>query len=113
MRDALLQRLDIANGSRREGFAADYRCVRLGDSFSLQFCNGWEEPHETLGYRASMQGSTLLIVPDPFGGAGVSLRVIGRRIPARRYEDDADLRAALAAATPVIVTGEARGTLEP
>jgi hypothetical protein len=109
MRDALLQQLGLLSGAPRESFDSHYRCVRLGDSFSLQFCNGWAAPQTTLGYRASMSGATLLISPDPFGGATVPLRVIGRRIPSRRYKDDADLRAALAAAIPEVVTGEAQG----
>lgn len=109
MRDALLQRIGMLDGTRRDRFEADYRCVRLGDSFSLQFCNAWQEPHDTMGYRAAMRGSTLFISPDPFDRATVPLRVIGRRIPARKYRDDADLRRAVAAATPEIVIGEARG----
>ena len=43
MRDALLERAGVS-GADREMFDACYRCVRLGDSFSLQFCNGWTEP---------------------------------------------------------------------
>ena len=109
MRDALLERIGRIAGHAREEFDAAYRCVRLGDVFSLQFCNGWTDPAETLGYRATLDGSTLLIFPDPFGGASVPLRVIARRIPARPYADDADLRAALAAATPHVVEGSARG----
>ena len=106
MRDALLQRIGF---TERGVFDAYYRCVRLGDSFSLQFCNGWSDPSNTFGYRAEMQGTSLLIAPDPFDGKPVRLRVVGRRIPARAYRDDADLRAAIAASTPEIVTGTACG----
>ena len=109
MRDALLQRVGMLEGASRDTFDAYYRCVRLGDSFSLQFCNAWTEPSTTLGYRAEMQGTTLLISPDPFAGATVALRVVGHRIPARRYRDDAQVRTAIAAATPEIVSGSARG----
>jgi hypothetical protein len=109
MRDALLQRLGASSGPARQAFDAGYRCVRLGDSFSLQFCNGWAASQTTLGYRAGMVRSALCITPDPFGGAVVPLRVIGRRIPLRRYDDDADLRAALAGALPEVITGEAQG----
>jgi hypothetical protein len=106
MRDALLQRAGFTD---RALFEAYYRCVRLGDSFSLQFCNGWTVPATTLGYRAEMRGTTLLIAPDPFAGVTVELRVIGHRIPARKYHDDAQVRAAIATATPEIVFGRARG----
>lgn len=109
MRDALLQRTGYFNGSTREMFEAYYRCVRLGDSFSLQFCNAWTEPSTTLGYQARMEGTTLLIAPDPFAGATVALRVVGHRVPARQYRDDAQVRTAMAAATPEIVMGTARG----
>ena len=108
MRDALLERAGVS-GSDRETFDAYYRCVRLGDSFSLQFCNGWTEPATTLGYRAELRGTTLLIAPDPFGGATVRLRVVGHRIPARQYRDDAQIRTAIAAATPEILSGTAQG----
>jgi hypothetical protein len=109
MRDTLLQRLGMFSGASRDTFDAYYRCVRLGDMFSLQFCNAWTDPSTTLGYRAEMQGTTLLISPDPFAGATVALRVVGHRIPARRYRDDAQVRTAIAAATPEIVAGIARG----
>jgi hypothetical protein len=109
MRDALLQRLGMFSDAGRDTFDAYYRCVRLGDMFSLQFCNAWTDPSTTLGYRAEMQGTTLLISPDPFAGATVALRVVGHRIPARRYRDDAQVRTAIAAATPEIVKGIARG----
>ena len=107
MRDALLQRVGFSDD--RDTFDAYYRCVRLGDFFSLQFCNGWTDPKTTLGYRAQMDGTTLVISPDPFAGARVDLRAVGHRIPARPYRDDAQLRAALAGATPEIVIGTARG----
>jgi len=106
MRDALLQRIGF---TERDAFDAYYRCVRLGDLFSLQFCNGWTEPSIAFGYEAVMEGTSLLITPDPFGGETVKLRVVGRRIPAHKYQDDAHVRAAIAAATPEIVAGTARG----
>jgi hypothetical protein len=106
MRDALVERTGFTD---REMFDAYYRCVRLGDSFSLQFCNGWMAPATTLGYEAVMDGTTLRITPDPFNGATVNLRIVGRRIPARRYLDDAHVRSAIAAAIPEIVIGTACG----
>jgi hypothetical protein len=111
MRDALLDRLGCATGPARDEFDAAYRCVRLGDVFSLQFCNGWTQPADTLGYRATLDGSILRILPDPFEGGTIPLKVIGRRIPARAYGDDADVRMAIAAATPCVVTGSATGQM--
>jgi hypothetical protein len=109
MRDDLLRQLGVIDDGGREVFARDYRCVRLGDSFSLQFCNGWTEAQETEGYCAELRGSTLVIAPDPFEGRSVPLRVMARRIPARRYLNDADLNAALAESVPEFLIGDARG----
>jgi hypothetical protein len=111
LREDLLRQIGAAEGAAREAFDREYRCVRLGDSLSLQFCNGWTAPQETFGYRATLSGETLLVSPDPFGGAVVPLRVLARRIPARRYADDADLRRVVAAAVPEILAGEARGAI--
>lgn len=109
MRDDLLQQAGLLTGAARQTFDAQYRCVRLADAFSLQFCNGWKGPDAMLDYQAAMEGDVLLISPDPFGGSTVTLRVLGRRIPARRYQDDGDLRSAIADAAPFVVQGHARG----
>jgi hypothetical protein len=112
LREDLLEQIGAAHGASREAFDREYRCVRLGDSFSLQFCNGWTAAQDTYGYRAELRGSSLVISPDPFGGSAVPLRILARRVPARRYASDADLRAALAKAVPEILEGEARGGRE-
>jgi Protein of unknown function (DUF3891) len=111
MRDDLLRQLGVIDDGGRDAFARDYRCVRLGDFFSLQFCNGWTDAQDTEGYRVELRGSTLIIAPDPFDGGSVPLRVMARRIPARRYVNDADLNAALADAVPEFLIGEARGAV--
>ena len=109
MRDDLLEQIGAAHGVAREAFDREYRCVRLGDSFSLQFCNGWTASQETYEYGAELHASSLVISPDPFGGGSVRLRILARRVPARRYTSDADLRRALANAIPEFIEGEARG----
>lgn len=109
MRDGLLDQVGASDGAAREAFDREYRLVRLGDSFSLQFCNGWTSPQETFDYRAELRGSSLVIAPDPFAGASVPLRILARRIPARRYASDADLRKAIADAVPEVLEGEATG----
>jgi hypothetical protein len=111
MRDDLLRQTEALTGKAREAFEQQYRCVHLGDAFSLQFCGGWAGPNTALQYEATVKGGMLLISPDPFDGGTVALRVLGRRIPMRRYEDDGDLRRAVAAATPFVVEGKARGGL--
>jgi hypothetical protein len=109
LRDDLLAQIGATNGPRRQAFDDGYRCVRLGDSFSLQFCNAWEAPQQTLGYTGRLEAQTLVISPDPFAGTHVPLRIEARAIPARRYVDDADLRTEIAAARRMTITGSARG----
>ena len=109
MRDDLLQQLGLLTGVPRQIFEDEYRCVQLGDALSLQWCNGWPGPEETLGYGGTVDGAVLRISPDPFGGVTVPLRVLARRIPARRYRHDAELCETLAATPPIVVGGEARG----
>jgi Protein of unknown function (DUF3891) len=109
LRDDLLAALGISSGESRATFERQYRCVQLGDAFSLHFCNGWNGSDTTLEYQATLQGASLLVSPDPFGGVTVPLRVLGRRLPKRAYRDDGDLRDAVAAATPLVVEGKAQG----
>jgi hypothetical protein len=109
IRDELLTQVGAAHGAARAAFDLEYRCVRIGDWFSLQFCNGWAQPQETFGYTATLSGSSLLIAPDPFAGASVHLQVMARRVPARHYATDADLRRAVAQSIPELLEGEARG----
>jgi hypothetical protein len=109
MRDDLLQRAGADDEQAREAFAREYRCVRLGDSFSLQFCNGWTAAQDTFHYRAELRRETLVISPDPFDGRSVALRIMARRIPARVYSSDADLRRAVADAVPEVLEGCAIG----
>jgi Protein of unknown function (DUF3891) len=109
IRDDLLKQLGMLTGDAREVFQRQYRCVQLADAFSLQFCGGWTDV-SSLEYQAIMRGNELLISPDPFDGATVPLQVLGRRIAARRYTSDGDVRAAMAAAPVLVVEGEARGS---
>lgn len=81
-----------------EEFLRDYIFLRIGDLLSLMFCNAWSEPQaqdDMLGYTARLDGSRLLISPDPFDGRSVALEVAAR---------------ALGSAEPVIVRGVASGS---
>lgn len=117
-----------------ETFMRDYAIVRIGDRWSLVFCNGWLEPNEMLGYTAQLHGSVpaaghgngdsdgngsdsgtvnggwLQITPDPFAGAIVPIDVPAWRIPARRYASDADLRDAVAQAPVIRLAGVIAGS---
>lgn len=130
---------DSAEAPALDLFLQDYVIVGLGDLFSLIFCNGWTDPYLQEDYRAILHtdarhgqptasagpdagasldrdaaeeivpGGRLTIAPDPFDGAEVPLEVPARRIPARRYVSDADLRETLARAPVVRLTGTAAG----
>jgi hypothetical protein len=94
-------------------FLLDYTIVGLGDLFSLIFCNGWQEPYLIERYHAILRDNRLTISPDPFDGATVALDVVARRIPARRYASDQDLRDTLAQAASLRLTGNAMGAPLP
>ncbi len=96
-----------------ESFLQDYTMVGLGDLFSLMYCNGWQDPYLMEGYHAILRDNCLTISPDPFAGATVALEVVARRIPARVYASDQDLRATLAEAVPERLTGVAAGAPLP
>jgi hypothetical protein len=110
-----------------ETFLQDYIFVGVGDLWSLVFCTGWLEPHSMERYRALLHapvergraeaeivdGGRLEITPDPFDEAVVSLEVAARRIPARQYTADDDLRQTVARAPTVYLTGTASGPSRP
>jgi hypothetical protein len=108
-----LRRDDLVAPDTLFTFLQDYTVVGLGDLFSLIFCNGWREPYLMESYQAILHGDCLRIAPDPFEGATVPLDVEARRIPARAYESDADLRATLKEAPIVRLSGTATGAPLP
>jgi hypothetical protein len=95
----------------------DYAFVRLGDQLSLVFCNGWtahrgndaERTMAGVGCQIRLNGSTLEVAPDPFGGRRIPLSVPARVVPAVPYPSPSALRAAYAASPPAALEGEARG----
>jgi len=94
-------------------FLQDYTMVAVGDLFSLVFCNGWPDPYLMESYQAILRDGRLTISPDPFAGATVALEIVARRIPARVYASDQDLRDTLAAADSLRLTGVAVGAPLP
>ena len=108
-----LRRDDLIAPDSLFTFLQDYTIVGLGDLFSLIFCAGWREPYLMESYQAILHGDCLRIAPDPFEGATVSLEVEARRIPARAYVSDADLRTTLTEAPVVRLSGTAAGAPLP
>jgi hypothetical protein len=79
--------------------ADDYLFVRMGDLMSLTFCTGWEGPIEQCGYELRLEGTRLLVHPDPFGGHEVPCTVQARRLENRRFAGPEDASAAFAGAS--------------
>ena len=79
-------------GIDRLQFLSDYGALRLGDVASLILCNGWTEPHEQEAHTLQLDGNTLVVAPDPFGGQTIELTVPARRLPAKAYASDDALR---------------------
>jgi hypothetical protein len=104
---------DRATGVTFDSFLKDYAALRAADLISLALCHGWEDRFELDYYKGMPDGSTLILMPDPFAGATVSWRVPARRIPRRPYASDDDLRNAFAAASIEWLTGQVQGRPEP
>jgi hypothetical protein len=106
MRDDAIERAAPAS---IDDVRRDYFFLRISDLASLAFCAGWIEPQHLAGYQLQLEGSRLRIAPDPFAGIKIPLRVVARRIPARRYESDLDAAAAFRDAPRVDIDGTALG----
>lgn len=107
-RDALFQQCqNVLPGSSLASFMQAYAWVSIADLLSLIACHGWTSGYDADQYRARLTGDVLQVSPDPFGGQQIPWRIAGRRLEARRYVSEADLREAYAAA-PVVWTA---GTL--
>jgi hypothetical protein len=96
-------------GAQPFTFLQDYTVLGLCDLCSLVFCNGWREPHLMEGYEIVLEGSQLVVTPDPFAGIAVELTVPARALPLRPYWSQADLDQAWAEAEQVTLTGVALG----
>jgi hypothetical protein len=91
-----------------ERLLEDYRFVRAGDLASLAFCNNWASTDgDECGYAMRLEGTSLLIRPNPFGGRAVEIRIEAREIPNRPYRSQKEAQLAAAAARLVTLTGMA------
>jgi hypothetical protein len=85
--------------------------MRAGDLASLAFCNGWKDtPDNGCGYRMRLEGTTLIIAPDPFGGRSVDIEIEAREIPNRGFASQAEARLAVGNAPIVRLTGLVSGS---
>jgi len=107
--EALRAGLLASSGLTAAALEADYAFLRLGDLVSLVFCNGWTEAERHDGVTVTLEGATVRVSPDPFGGARVPLSVAARDLPNRPFADAADAEAAFRAARVVTLAGTATG----
>lgn len=105
-RDAHLR---AATGSSLEQLQRDYAFVRLGDLASLVFCNAWQEPQTEAGYSVRLDGSRVVVAPDPFGGLSVPIEISGCELPDRPFSSAAEAQRAMAAAPRRGLTGTVCG----
>lgn len=111
MEAAREQHLAAAGIRNHDDLRRDYSLLRVADLVSLTFCCGWTETQHDdsgSGYRIHLEGTTLTISPDPFGGREVALEVKARELPAM-LNDEAAVRHAFGAAAMVTVAGTATG----
>ena len=88
----------------------DYGFVRLADLISLTFCNGWRDQTQDHGGH-SVQGDQhgVIVTPDPFGSARVSLEVSGVEIADVPFTSSRDAVEAVKHGRRVLLSGMARG----
>jgi Protein of unknown function (DUF3891) len=88
----------------------DYAFLRIADLASLTLCGGRTSTQiDELGYQLQMEGSRLIITPDPFEGREVALAIAARAMPARPFPSVEDARRVYQASPQVTVTGTASG----
>ena len=96
-----------------EELLRDYAFVRAGDLASLAFCNNWPDTADDgCGYSMRLEGASLFIVPDPFGGRTIEIAVDVREIDTQSFATAADARRAVAAAPIVTLKGLVKGRRE-
>jgi Protein of unknown function (DUF3891) len=89
----------------------DYAFVRAGDLASLAFCNNWTTAADPDGcdYTMSLDGNTLRLEPDPFGGRTIAIAIDAREIISQRFSSAEKARRVLESATVVTLNGHVLG----
>ncbi len=89
----------------------DYAFVRAGDLASLAFCNNWTEVDaDGCGYAMRVDGASMVVVPDPFGGRTIEIAIDAREIGIQPFASAADARRVVASAPVVTIKGLVSGT---
>ncbi len=98
-----------ASGRPLDELAADYVFVRLGDLISLTFCTGWTDTQRFEAWAVQLVGARVVVTPDPFEGAIISVQIRAREIHRQRFGSDSQLRGVLAEAPTITLRGEVAG----
>ncbi len=94
-----------ASGRTIADLEADYRFVLLADLISLTFCTAWNDPQRYDDWTVRRDRAHVIVTPDAFGGMTVAFDVPALAVPRQRFTSTEQLRAALAAASAVTLTG--------
>lgn len=100
-----------AAGFDLDQLLSDYTFVRAGDLASLAFCSDWSTAEDPDGCRYTMrlEGTTLSLTPDPFGGRTVAIAIEAREIPRQPFTSAEDARWAVASAPVIPLEGSVTG----
>jgi hypothetical protein len=98
-----------ASGLPLETLLADYAFLRIGDLLSLTFCNEWTEPQGEFACDIRLDGTRLLVSPDPFGGRLVPFEIAAREIPSHALSSPHAAAAAWSDARHITLSGIAAG----
>ena len=111
--EALRERY-LANAAPRSltDLMEDYFFVRMGDTLSLTFCNGWTDPLRQAHFEIQLIGSRLTVAPDPFEGREIPFDVPMRRLRKQPFTPD-EASAAFVNAPFETLTGVASGPRLP
>lgn len=94
-----------------DGLLRDYMVVRAGDLVSLAFCNNWKEvAADECGHAMRLEGSSLVVTPDPFGGRTIDFAIDAREIGIQRFDSAEHARRLVASAAIVKLTGVVKGS---
>lgn len=103
-----------SSGASLDELQHDYRFVRLGDIASLSFCGvDMTALAGEFGYALRVEGTTLVVTPDPFEGRTIPLEVPWRELPARTFASSEDARRMWDATETRMLTGAASGDTHP
>lgn len=98
--------LDAAGRASLDGLLRDYTFVRGGDLASLAFCNNWTEVDpDGCGYAIRVQGTSMILSPDPFGGRTIEIEIEAREIGRQSFGSAADAQRVVASAPVVTLRG--------